>query len=729
MKTPTVRTRALVVALTGCVVASGTALVGVAEAAGVKHGARFAEFVNRTASPVRSGSGQRISARVRVLDNATGKPAAGKVWFVDATNAQASVKVVLGNRGGANLDAKAPAPGGYAYRVRYGGSPTVKPWTTTKTIRFTVAAPPPVRPEAAFTDLTRTSPASIAGAGAEHVVASVRVINKPTGKPAAGKVWFVDGDGVRISAKVALDAQGRASVRKNPAPGTVVGAHRYWVRYGGGDGVPATTSGSAITFGIAMPAPDSTLNGSFIAAPDYLNVDVGDLTNEKNWTPEVGNSWNPQTQRSIDYLLGHIADQEPDAFLVTGDLVNGRWGHPNNTTGVFGTPEDPVATLRRQAQFYYRNQRQFLKDAGLWERFHPAVGDHELGDNNWSGPGYGTWKRLNLQRFRNHFAEGVLRNDDGSRKFTERPVGTPFENTSYATMINSETLLVSVDVFSRNDNDLVEGVDVGVYGQQLEWLDKVLGDARRDGVRWIIVQGHAPVLPARLFHSSGMQVEYGADSGLWQTMKKHRVNLYIAGEVHTTSRVTDGGVTQLVTGGPVNTGLFAYLSTRQYDDRLELEVWKWDRAPKVSGPDAAPVWQGGQSTTAINRDYVGTRPGRIGSLTLRLDNTAAHATGELASWSGSPTFDLPLAKTLKAGTSASLRLTLGNGNAASEYRVQAYSNNTAVAGVSVTASGTSQTIKVTARKAGYADVTVRVTSPPGTKLGQLRQRDMKITVT
>ncbi|HYF74449.1 MAG TPA: hypothetical protein VD864_16590, partial [Nocardioides sp.] len=84
----------------------------------------------------------------------------------------------------------------------------------------------------------------------------------------------------------------------------------------------------------------------FVAAPDFLNQDVGDLRTLPRWRPGDPNSWTPELQESIDRFLDEIASLEPGSVLVPGDLVEGRWGIDRTGSGLFG----PVRTTMQKRQ-------------------------------------------------------------------------------------------------------------------------------------------------------------------------------------------------------------------------------------------------------------------------------------------------------------------------------------------------------------------------------------------
>jgi hypothetical protein len=129
-----------------------------------------------------------------------------------------------------------------------------------------------------------------------------------------------------------------------------------------------------------------------------------------------------------------------------------------------------------------------------------------------------------------------------------------------------------------------------VTGKQLEWFEQVLSEhADADHV---IVMAHTPILtPVWKWSSSGLVLEGGADSPLWKTMKRHRVTLYLCGEVHAITCHERDGIQQIAHGGlfgynPEVNYLVAKVSPQEI--RLELKAI----GIVNSGPR---LWQVGQN--------------------------------------------------------------------------------------------------------------------------------------
>ena len=366
----------------------------------------------------------------------------------------------------------------------------------------------------------------------------------------------------------------------------------------------------------------------FAAAPDIFNQDIGDVRGQPGWHAGDPNSWTPQLDAAVDTVLGEIAGQDPRALLVAGDLVEGHWGRDDLGTGIFGptrTVAERTASLRRAGEFYHGQNAQRFAEHGL--DVYAAVGDHDLGDNPWNGDTPRLrFKRHHAALFRSVFAQAYDTAPDGSPRFTDRPVGTQWADTAYATQLSPDLLLVSLDVFHVTP----DGVRNEVVGGQLRWLQGVLADARARGVPWVVVQGHVPVLgPVRVRSSSGLSLAGGVRSPLWRTLTRYGVDLYLCGEVHDTSMRQAGGVTQVATGTPIYLRKASYLTADVYADRMDLTVHEFGGV-RLS---ARPIWQGSNLKTQGDLAYP-TASRVVGTMTLTGDGRAVLPTGKLLPFGG-----------------------------------------------------------------------------------------------
>jgi len=361
----------------------------------------------------------------------------------------------------------------------------------------------------------------------------------------------------------------------------------------------------------------------FVAAPDIFNQDIGDVRGQVGWEPGDPNSWTPQLEGAVNTVLDEIAGQDPQSLLVAGDLVEGHWGRDDLRTGIFGptrTVAERAASLRRAGEFYHGQNVQRLAAHGL--DLYAAVGDHDIGDNPWAGGSPELpFKRRHVGVFRSLFAQAYDTAPDGSPRFTDRPVGTQWEDTAYAAQLSPDVLLVSLDVFHVTRKH----VRAEVVGGQLAWLQRVLADARTRGVPWVIVQGHVPVLtPVRIRSSSGLTLEDGRHSPLWRTLSRYGVDLYLCGEVHDTSLKQADGVTQIATGTPIYLRKASYLTADVYADRMDLTVHEFEGV-RLS---AHPIWQGSKMKTQGDIAYP-TPSGVVGTATLTADGQVVGPTGKL----------------------------------------------------------------------------------------------------
>ncbi|HYF73099.1 MAG TPA: hypothetical protein VD864_09770, partial [Nocardioides sp.] len=257
---------------------------------------------------------------------------------------------------------------------------------------------------------------------------------------------------------------------------------------------------------------------------------------------------------------------------------------------------------------------------------HAALGDHDIGDNPWDDHSPETvFKRRMMNVFKEEFARQFTRLPSGEPRYRNRPAGTIWSDTAYAVHLSPDVLLVTLDEFHRRDDD----VHLEVEGGQLRWLRATLRKARADGVRWVVVQGHNPVLmPVREVSSSGGHLEGGRRSALWRTMARFGVDLYLNGEVHATTMRQADGVTQVSTGGLLYKGDASYLVARVFDDRMELDVRELQAEPSPAGQ----LWQTTGHRTRAYIQYADEPSTSIGSMTLTSDGRALNQVGLLQAY-------------------------------------------------------------------------------------------------
>ena len=297
-------------------------------------------------------------------------------------------------------------------------------------------------------------------------------------------------------------------------------------------------------------------------------------------------------EQNPDWLSARIAQDVADVkgiqelfggelIVLPGDTNGGHWDRPPFRKG-FSPELSEEETVLKAGHLCYTGMIRSFNEGG-YTRMLLAVGDHEIGDNPW--PPGSAKSRLQPQ-FRKAIADAWNRNPDGGGflydepigRAPSRPVGTPYEETSYAWQYKN-VLFVTLDVFHQEDPGKRLGeegsVTGAVTGNHLEWLDQVLGEARRiPSIRHIVVQSHLPVIwPVRKVSSSGMLMDGGAESELWQTLRRHRVDLYLAGEVHdnTVTKDPQSDLVQVVSRG----NFFHNIMTVDVsDDRLELSSFR-----------------------------------------------------------------------------------------------------------------------------------------------------------
>jgi len=402
--------------------------------------------------------------------------------------------------------------------------------------------------------------------------------------------------------------------------------------------VAAVAVAAVVGLGLVQAAsPSTSLGGSasdgsgedtsgteyrFVSSPDFMNTDVADLRASPRWRPGMPNSWNGSWAEAVDVVMDAFADERPEDVLVAGDLVNGHWGaKPSDVFGPVDTEGERRAAVRRAAEVYFPAWRRLFDERGL--AVHPAVGDHEVGDNDWAGSEQNDFKRRNLGLFKAEVSRNAIR----AGSYDSRPPG-PANGTAYATRLDPEVQLVTVDVFERTPDDVVPRLDP----QQLRWMDDVLADAQADGVDWIIVQGHVPVLrPVRQVSSSGLYYETGAARTFWDTLARHGVDLYLSGEVHDVTALQRQGVTQISHGGIFGHGGYSgrggtsYLVGQVDGDTVDLVAKRF----RVSERTTERLWQAtAQGEPPRRKTFVPT-PDVIGTMRLTSDGRIVAADGQL----------------------------------------------------------------------------------------------------
>ena len=380
--------------------------------------------------------------------------------------------------------------------------------------------------------------------------------------------------------------------------------------------------------GVERPRPEVAPDYTFLSSPDFMNSDIADVSTLPTWRPGLPNSWNSSSAATVDTILPTFVAEAPDDVFGAGDLVAGHWGQDADRTGIFGparTKSQRKAAIRRAADFYFSQWRQRFDQRGL--PVYAAVGDHDIGDNPWrggTGPGSNEFKRANLSTFK----KSLYRNVIAPSRVPDRPRG-PARNTAYATYVDPEVLLVTVDVFQRTGRDVIARLD----DTQLAWLDATLAQAERRGTDWIVVQGHVPVLtPVRTYGSSSIHYRGGARSDFWRVLARHHVDLYLNGEVHDVSVRRANGVTQVSHGGtiqmatPDGRGATNYLLGEIFGDTMMLRDNRF--APKMVDY-LSQLWQLSRDHRPVARKEVWDQPLAIGHLVLTSDNRILYSDGAL----------------------------------------------------------------------------------------------------
>jgi hypothetical protein len=209
----------------------------------------------------------------------------------------------------------------------------------------------------------------------------------------------------------------------------------------------------------------------------------------------------PDVHNGMSFLFQNLQNRHYDALMISGDVVEGRWWMQEY---IDKWGEDPAIRVPAEADVQYGNFLDEFQYYQVADKLLMCPGDHEYGDDSmWE---FGTTYSAEFPYFRSSYATTFNLDDSGNTLYggtiagvPQRPVGTDYDNTSYA-VIESNVLIVSLDLHYFVGPD----VELGEYGtvspeltpDQKIWFDDILQAGNSlDSVDFIVVQSHYPVLP------------------------------------------------------------------------------------------------------------------------------------------------------------------------------------------------------------------------------------------
>lgn len=323
----------------------------------------------------------------------------------------------------------------------------------------------------------------------------------------------------------------------------------------------------------------------------------------------------PYFSSSDDHVLtlAHIYNNHGgDLVMIPGDTNYGQWDTDRFRNNFFPEMEREEVVLTA-GKNCFSTIRKLFKKIG-WNKLLIAIGDHELGDNDWVA---GSNKVKFLPAFRKAFVDSLYRDYETgyfmySKKIGDAPStpwGSEFQFTSFA-HVHKNVLIVTVDEFLLTDQsdyfDRAKGVGGNgvvtgdITGRHLDWFVNVLKEARADEtVKHIIVQGHLPIIqPVRSVRSSSLYLDNNENSAFWKAMEQYKVDIYFSGEVHsfTTDKKLDSDLIQISS------------SANKFDAFLDVEVSDYGLRVKAYVQEASSVLryseQGSVTIDKRNSSYV-----------------------------------------------------------------------------------------------------------------------------
>lgn len=381
-----------------------------------------------------------------------------------------------------------------------------------------------------------------------------------------------------------------------------------------------------MAFSLVAPAGNALAASTykFVSMPDYWNADIGDVSGSPYYRADAPNSTNASYQAADDFILSSIQAEGITDMYSVGDFVEGHWAIDTLGTGNFGpltTPDEKRASVKLSGDTYYPQVMNRFTSHGF--TLYPGLGDHEIGDNDWkkADPSQ-SFKYYNMGTFKYTYSRNMMQTSPGVYRFSNRPIGQA-KGTAYAVRPNPNVQLITLDVFSKSTSNIIAQLDADQYA----WVEKVLKKANADGVKWIIVQGHTPIVsPVRKSRSSGMIYQNGTKSALWSLLKKYKVDVYLAGEVHDVTGHYVDGIAQISHGGLAYWGDANYIVGEITDDTLKITSKRFTGTADWTNT----MWQTDMTKAKpISVTYDGNPAVTAGEMTITSSNTLVSRSGNL----------------------------------------------------------------------------------------------------
>jgi hypothetical protein len=276
---------------------------------------------------------------------------------------------------------------------------------------------------------------------------------------------------------------------------------------------------------------------------------------------------------------------EGDLILIPGDTNGGRWDTDSYRNKHYYPGMNKKKIVEIAGKNCFSTIRTLFENAG-WKKIFIAIGDHEIGDNDWLP---GSDKVNLLPTFRKAFVDAMYRDyDTGYYMYLKKignapstPWGSDFQYTSFS-YVHKNVLFITIDefvlkgqqeYFDRAKGMGGNGVVTGAVeqGAHLNWFISVLKAGRKNSkIKHIIVQGHLPVLQTvRKARSSSMFFDGYENSAFWNAMIDYNVDLYFAGEVHsfTADKELSNNLVQIVSS---SNRFNAFLNVEVSDSGLRI---------------------------------------------------------------------------------------------------------------------------------------------------------------
>ncbi|MEO1678928.1 MAG: calcium-binding protein [Pseudomonadota bacterium] len=408
------------------------------------------------------------------------------------------------------------------------------------------------------------------------------------------------------------------------------------------------------------------MSWTFLSFPDLFNSDIADFSGGAaadiaalfsdgySATLPQAPGWQPGDLNAVtaDYVSGLLtqfelmsaaAGGDPRAVLIAGDLIGGAWHRDTaRVADLLGGPNStPDEDALIGTEILHTWLQLLFAEAGF-DVVLPALGDHDIGDNNWP---VGSDMAGRVGEMKELFGEIHIDPLNLPGTWNGVPTRAPaglgqYDEGSYLYALDN-VLFLTLDPFEWESGATRLGtrgaVAIDYTAEHLAWIAEVLEAAEAaPEIDHVIVQAHVPVLgPVNSRISSEVALDNGPDSEFWQLLQSFgtnaggKVRAYLNGEVHATTLIHDeaSGIVQISHGSLMVADDTYFVAFEVFEDRIVANEYRI----QTGRGDVDPVWRVTRDVDQT-RDVVLSGAEVVGSVEIDVSTgtTLFEATGSMA---------------------------------------------------------------------------------------------------